>query len=406
MKILDLIRKILEGSMEEEAQPKPAETVMPDEPVETAEPISEETPVPKTGPLHFPQEMLAITCIGESHIKQGTVCQDSSLCYQAENYRMIVVSDGHGSASFPRSDRGSRLACSVTRDVCAEFAANQIPQDKDQAAREICEEILRRWTEAVLADYREDPFDEACLEQVPEKYREHYRTGNRVEHAYGATLIAVFETPAGILALRCGDGECVKIDQQGVLSRPIPWNEKCDVNVTTSLCDNDAINEFRWVWLEDAPAAIWISTDGLDNSYTVAAELDEFYANLSLLAVEEECGRVRQELEKFLPVLTQRCSRDDISVAALLDTTRLVLAQDRLHAYVQLQRSLREREKLQRRIRKLEQVLRDKKRKAGNEEISWEDTEEAKEQQTLSAQLGELEEKIRQLRLATGELPQ
>ena len=384
MDVLKFFRKISWKKLPKKLQAESTEIVEPVDVPDT--PVPPETPRPSQ-----PQEMLAITCIGYSHIKAGTVCQDSSLCRQAQNYRLIAVSDGHGSASFPRSDRGSRLACSIVNDVCEEFFTGALPEDREQAARALCQEILCRWTKAVYEDHCAEPFDDATLETVPEKYREHYRCGTRIEHAYGATLIAVMETPAGVLAIRCGDGECVMIDPKGTLSRPIPWNEKCDVNVTTSLCDNHAIEEFRWVWLDEKPAAIWISTDGLDNSYPIAAELDEFYAKLSLAALEENCDYVRQELENFLPVLTQRCSQDDISVAALMNVPELNFAQSKLQAYVDLQRSLREKDSILRQIKKLE-----KPHKTQTEEESQENSENILQ---LKSQLEELEGKIFRLRL-------
>ena len=156
------------------------------------------------------------------------------------------------------------------------------------------------------------------------------------------------------------------------------------------------------MWLDDTPAAIWISTDGLDNSYPVPEELDEFYANLSLAALDENCDLVRQELEKFLPILTQRCSQDDISVAAMMNKTQLIFAQDRLRASVELRRALREKEGIQRRIKKLDQALRDKKRKDQDGKTSWEDTEQMQQSRELTAQLEALEDKILRLQIAAG----
>ncbi len=351
--------------------------------------------------------LLAVTCIGHSHIKHGTVCQDSSLCHQAEDFRLIAVSDGHGSASFPRSDRGSRLACQVTVRACAEFAPGELPSDREQAARDLCARIVTDWRLAVLDDYAQTPFDEGELENVPEKYRDHYRAGRHVEHAYGATLIAVLETAAGALALRCGDGECVAMDERGNISRPIPWNEKCDVNVTTSLCDEDALDEFRWVWLAEPAAAIWIGTDGVDNSYPCPEDLDEFYANLSTRALEQGCDHVVQELRQFLPVLTQRCSQDDISVAAMLRPEALAAARDRLYAYVALRQGLREQEELRRRLKLASRGLREKERALSQGEGDREQLyqqlavcrqEEAKWSQALSQQ----EAKLAQLRRDAG----
>lgn len=401
MAMFDIFRKLF-------SQLKPQRKVK--DPAVVAAPVDDpDIPVPpESAPnQEAAPEVLAITCIGHSHIKHGTVCQDSSLCHHEKNFRLIAVSDGHGSASFPRSDRGSALACSVARQVCAEFSQGEFPQDREQAARDLCDTIQTRWKQAVLADYAQDPFDEATLEGVSEKYREHYRAGRHAEHAYGATLIAVLETPAGTLAIRCGDGECITIDAQGNFSRPIPWNDKCDVNVTTSLCDADAIDEFRWVWLDEPMAAIWIGTDGVDNSYPRPEDLDEFYANLSTRIWEQGCDHVVQDLQQFLPVLTQRCSQDDISIAAMVNQDVLANAHKRLHAYVELRQALRELEELHRRVKLNSRALREKEqaleregssREALYQEICTFREEEAK----LNSALASQEAKVAQLRLDAG----
>ncbi len=312
---------------------------------------------------------------------------------------MIAVSDGHGSSSFCRSDRGSRLACSVALAVCADFAERTVTQDRDAAAQNLCQEIVTRWKEAVLTDYAGDPFQETELESVSEKYRALYQAGKRVEHAYGATLILALETAAGTLAIRCGDGECIAIDSRGNFSRPIPWNEKCDVNMTTSLCDLDALEEFRWVWLEEPPAAIWIGTDGLDNSYTVPEDLEEFYANLSVRALEGGCDPVLEELRQFLPVLTQRCSQDDISVAAMVNPAELERAGDRLRAYVELRSVLRQREAICRRLKVTARSLREKERQlargtGSQETLCREITAIREEEAQLNSELSEQEAKL------------
>lgn len=399
MAIRDFFRKLFGSS-----KPKNKSETAPVEPqpLQSEEAAPRQTapiPVPESVP-ETPADLLAITCIGQSHIKHGTPCQDSSLCQKGNAFRMIAVSDGHGSSSCPRSDRGSRLACRVAQEVFSGFSDTVPLQNREEAARELCEEICRRWSAAVLSDYENDPFSEAELEKVSEKYRAHYQSGSHVQHAYGATLIAVLESAAGILAIRCGDGECIAIDGHGHFSRPIPWNDKCDVNVTTSLCDTDAIEEFRWAWLEEMPAALWISTDGVDNSYPDPADLEEFYANLSVRALEQGCDAVTQELQSFLPVLTQRCSQDDLSAAAMVDFAALATARDRLYAYVELRQVLRQKAELQRRLKVATRTLREHERRPPQDSASQQTLSVLQEEESqLNRQLAEQEVLLSQLRL-------
>lgn len=410
MALLDWIKKLLDRS--DDGSGLRGEGMSPvNEPDVSAEEIevpSGESDAPAGIPA-FGGALLAVTCIGQSHIKHGTVCQDSSLCYEGENFRLIAVSDGHGSSSFPRSERGSRAACRAALEACKAFAPWGVPEDREQGARRLCSDILARWTEIVLADYAAEPFSEEVLEGVSEKYREHYRCGRHVEHAYGATLIAALELEGKVLAIRCGDGECITIDGQGRFATPIPWNEKCDVNVTTSLCDRDAIDEFRWVWLEEYPAAIWMGTDGVDNSYSVPEDLEEFYANLSVTAMDGGADRVREKLEQFLPMLTQRCSQDDLSVAGLWNTAGLTTAREALSTRLELRQAIRDCGEIQRRIKLTNRILEEKEKELAKTEpaacsaILREMDTFRQEAETLKQKLAEREARVR--RLQGGGLP-
>ena len=54
------------------------------------------------------------TVIGDSHIRKGIVCQDSSGTVVTDKFAIAVVADGHGSAKHFRSDVGSRIAVKIT----------------------------------------------------------------------------------------------------------------------------------------------------------------------------------------------------------------------------------------------------------------------------------------------------
>ena len=41
-------------------------------------------------------------------------------------------------------------------------------------------------------------------------------------------------------------GKCIAFNEDGSWHEPIPWDEKCFLNKTTSLCDSSAIDEFRY----------------------------------------------------------------------------------------------------------------------------------------------------------------
>ena len=55
---------------------------------------------------------------------------------------------------------------------------------------------------------------------------------------------------------------------------PIPWDEDCQANITTSICDSEAIEEFRYCFMKESPVATLMGTDGIDDSY---ANFEEMY---------------------------------------------------------------------------------------------------------------------------------
>ncbi|MBQ2326882.1 MAG: protein phosphatase 2C domain-containing protein [Clostridia bacterium] len=278
----------------------------------------------------------AVSSIGHSHKKEGTPCQDWAETVEGEGFCIIAVSDGHGSRNFVRSDRGSRFACRAALDAMHDFAS-EIRAEHIVGARRanevvsmLCKNIIMRWREAVNEDVKACPFTEDEVKNVSDKYRESYLAGEQAEHAYGATLIALLITEEYMLAIRNGDGECVTVSRKGHMDKPIPWNDKCEASVVTSMCDRSAIDEFRFFYTTDLPAAAFIGTDGVDNSYPRTEELFELYANICTEAVDNGSENMKSELEAFLPVMTEKGSGDDVSIAAILDSELLPGVRDEL----------------------------------------------------------------------------
>ena len=300
------------------------------------------------------------TQLGFSHTKDGRVCQDYSLSGRSRNgvAYLAIVSDGHGSSNFTRSDRGSRFACTAAWDAIEGFLEGveldwlTSSQTRDQVVLQLCKNIILRWNQQVDDDFSANPFTPEEVKDVKSTYRQRYLNGEAWEHAYGATLIAVVITPDFCLAIRNGDGECVAADASGAFSAPIPWNENCISNVTTSLCGEDAISNFRWWFTQELPAAVFLGSDGVDDSYTSKDELFNLYRNLCFQALDEGPDTLTGCLEQLLPEITRRGSTDDVSIAGLLDPSRLSACREQMMREEQ-ERSLRlqeERRKQQARV--------------------------------------------------------
>ena len=267
-----------------------------------------------------------LTVIGASHIKSGTICQDCSQSCEKTECRLVVVCDGHGGADYFRSDRGSKLAaatftdCMENPDLIAALSAAATEKQRKSRIEQLIKSIIARWNSLVEQDMRQHPFDEDELSGVSEKARRRYEAGERLQAAYGTTLIGAVLAEDFWLGLQIGDGKCVVVSETGEFTQPIPWDEECFLNVTTSLCDENAAKEFRFCFSRTLPAAVFIGSDGIDDCFAGDERLYDFYrVTLKSFAQTDEETAVAQ-LKEYLPTLSEKGSGDDMSVGILVNT--------------------------------------------------------------------------------------
>ena len=249
-------------------------------------------------------------CQGESHKATDKPCQDYSFCSQMATHTIAIISDGHGGTRYYRSEVGSRLLTEVTARCLTEFAEG-IPQESFSGKpfstvavgdtmppelQQLFGAIVVGWRNAVMEHAGQHPLTET--EQaiaVPQDEHEWEKT-------YGCTLIAALRTPSYWLAFQVGDGKCVAINtspydrsqqpddqwelahidvaqERGLrISQPIPWDDRCFLNKTTSICDTDALSRFRCCYggIDTAPVAIFLGSDGIDDSFGEEENLYNF----------------------------------------------------------------------------------------------------------------------------------
>lgn len=263
---------------------------------------------------------------GYNHIKANKVCQDASGECHFEDVSIIAVADGHGSDNYIRTDRGSKFAVSAALTAIKAFVQearenhlSAVP-DSETELIQISKNILARWYTQVENDVACEPFQPKELAKVLEKYKQRYASGQYNAKAYGTTLIAVCMTNEGWFGIHIGDGKCVELLENGTLCEPIPWDEACEQNITTSICDSDAIEEFRYIIQKDFPAAIFIGSDGIDDSYSSEMELHELYRNIFIVFAEHSTEIGSNEVRDYLPKITRRGSGDDVSIAGIIRT--------------------------------------------------------------------------------------
>ncbi|MCR5602023.1 MAG: protein phosphatase 2C domain-containing protein [Ruminococcus sp.] len=283
----------------------------------------------------------AQTSIGASHISRGLICQDSSACVDREKYSFAAAADGHGSPCYLRTDRGSRFAVECAAECVSEFMeglaeAEELLQDerqREELLNQLWRSIIARWHDVTEQDYLNDPFTEEELDRIPEDvfpgYRERYEEGEYIG-AYGTTLVFAVVTDSYAFGAQIGDGKCVVIDCDSNIEAPIPDDPRCYENITTSMCQDDAALSARFFYLPKGmlPAAVFLCTDGVENSYWNEDQLFGFFRGLALTIVENGIEESVHQLSEFLPSMTKKGSGDDVSCAGIVHVRRLCSCSD------------------------------------------------------------------------------
>jgi serine/threonine protein phosphatase PrpC len=260
---------------------------------------------------------------GVSHIKNGKPCQDASLCVKNETYKFIAVSDGHGDERYFRSDVGSKCAVLAAKEcMTLQSVIDALKKEAQEKTREnviipqLKKSVISRWNTLISAHYNAYPFTEEELSAVPDKYAAKYRAGEQIESAYGATIIAALLTDTFLLAMQIGDGCCAVMDADGNLSIPVPECAKCVGNMTTSLCEADAFDNFRhyFVCPGNAKAAVIIATDGIEKSFSSEETLLGFFRVMVSSFTKKDEEEAKAELFDYLPRMSEKGSGDDISI--------------------------------------------------------------------------------------------
>lgn len=264
---------------------------------------------------------------GASHIKKNKECQDASESYFDENCAIAIVCDGHGGDDYVRSANGSAFACAAAKNSILTFIENvdkdDLTRHHNQLIHNLNASIISAWNEAVYAHYAEHPFTEAEIAVLSERAKRKYLQEKRIESAYGTTLIAVACTKDYWFGIHIGDGKCVAVNPEGKFVQPIPWDEKCFLNATTSICDTDALNRFRSFYSEKLPVAVFVGSDGIDDCFSSEHQLNNLYKTVLYSFATSDFDAAVNDLRDYLPRLSAKGSGDDVSVAAVLDLDRI-----------------------------------------------------------------------------------
>jgi len=300
----------------------------------------------------------AATAAGGSHTREGKECQDHSRHDKDPLYSAAVVADGHGSEDCFRSAKGARFAAESAIQVIHAFVysereerkkpslpffpAQYRPFDERDFERRLREVVVKgivgSWYSKVNADIEVYPFTPEELAGASEKYRARYAKREALHHAYGTTLIAAAVTPDYWFGIHIGDGRFTVFNRDGSFCQPVPWDERCFLNATTSICDDDAIPSARLfcrpVTAETpAPAAIFLCSDGVDDNFSVennARDLAQkvytpIVQTFAAEGFESTCAQIKDLCAKF----AANGKADDTSLAGLINMDAVQKAVER-----------------------------------------------------------------------------
>lgn len=308
-------------------------------------------------------------CQGESHKGNGKPCQDCAFSQSSASYSMAIVSDGHGGERYFRSQIGSKIVVDVIKESIESFVKDlsqstqkkslgkalfadmpfvQYPSQDDthlsipekrqaelihEALLRLFSSIIYKWNNQIALNAEQEPLTEWEKANVPQKYLDEFEAkrndpASTLEKFYGCTFMAYVQTKTYWFAFHLGDGKCVMFDtlnDKPRFSQPIPWDEKCFLNKTTSICDSNPLSEVRYCYCGNGsfPEAMFLGSDGIDDSFGDGERLYNFYIQVYQTLASKSKKGTKQELDTSLPIISQKGSKDDMSVACVYNEQNL-----------------------------------------------------------------------------------
>ena len=299
--------------------------------------------------------------LGESHKAKNTPCQDAALNFEEHEIGIYIalVSDGHGNERHFMSDHGSKILVQVALDSIKGFIetsdcnllsvpfatsavissndekssadeqiSNKKPDNQAKLMKGLISSIMAKWNLAIEKDWNENTpsLEYMKAKNVPEASIKDYSNGINIEVAYGCTLIAFIKTLDFWVAFQIGDGTCIAFDVNGEPFLPIPDDERYSGSTTASMCNEDALESFRYCYGNtEAPVAVFLGSDGLDGVFGTMDEfsipqLENFYKNIIKTFIKKGFERTVKEIEEALPQLSAKgVTRDDMSLAGVIN---------------------------------------------------------------------------------------
>lgn len=276
---------------------------------------------------------------GSKYQKKGWPCQDNSGKYENDNMQVIALADGHGSYDCFRSEIGSKIAVETAIEESRKALIDKEGNFSDTGIQNFKFALWNAWRKKVKIDWDKHKETSTALGEGELRYKtvsEKYKTRFTSEEedirerylytAYGTTLLCAISIDSQVLLLQIGDGTCVILRRNGEFCVPMPIEEENFMNVTVSLCDENAYEKIRHIVIDSeeddamSPVAAFLSSDGLDDCYPYEGNEKFLYKNVYTSIVKniitEGYDATENEIRsELLPYMTEKGSKDDISLA-------------------------------------------------------------------------------------------
>lgn len=271
--------------------------------------------------------------IGQRHINEGTEKEDNCFVQKDEENGVwaFALGDGHGDPNCARSKIGSELVSKIAVEKLLELEAGV---RKDGTTKLFLKEKWRKplmqqltlsikaaWDDAVLQDLKDNPLTDEELARC-DSYRDAYSAGESLEHIYGTTLIAGLSTRDYLLLIQQGDGRCDVFHADGSVDQPIPWDDDCIGNATTSMCQPDAWKRCRYCVIDlhkDPVIACFAGSDGVEDSFRTMEDVHTYYRSKLMYAFDNGISELVSHLETALTDLNRAGSMDDTTVVGIIN---------------------------------------------------------------------------------------
>ena len=256
---------------------------------------------------------------GASHVESNTVCQDYADYKITDSYAVAAVADGHGSKKHFRSDFGSKAGVEVAIKAVDEYCSDpeefkrKFQDDPEHLIKKIEKSIIKHWYDCINEHYRNNP----VRQEEREKLTDEELSAIKIESIYGSTLLVSVLTDSFSFGMQLGDGSLVVIKQCGEAYMPIIDDESCPANLTSSLCNSNAIKMFNYFYSYEKPLAIILSTDGLYTSFSSRESFEEY--NCLLASQLSDTEVLKSRINKNFIRRTNAGSRDDISISIIFE---------------------------------------------------------------------------------------